>query len=466
MSVLRRCKIVVPVRLVGQTVCLLGLLTAFITSAQAADSALTLKNAVSAAQRNDPWLAGNRHSQNAVEAMSVAAGTLPDPQVSLGLANEPIDTFDFNQEPMTQAKVGVTQMFPRGNSLAIKRRQLETESRKFPFQRQDRKAKVVVMVGKLWLDAYNIQESISLIEKDRPLFEQLTDVVEAGYSAAFGKSRQQDFIRAQLEVTRLDDRLTMLRQKQEMLMEKLSQWVSDSFRQEYSDNPASGTALAWSKLELARPLPDIKMLRKSLYLTKENIKPQRLFEYFSDHPAFKALDKEIEASEVAVDLARQSYKPAWGVNASYGYRGSDQTGKDRADFVSVGVSFDLPIFTANRQDKEVQSSLSQSEAVKTKKWLLAREMIAGFEKNRAQLIRLNERQHLYNSQLLPQIHEQAEASLTAYTNDESDFAEVVRSRIAELNAQIDALNIAVERQKAIIELNYYFMENTDEIIAN
>jgi len=78
----------------------------------------------------------------------------------------------------------------------------------------------------------------------------------------------------------------------------------------------------------------------------------------------------------------------------------------------------------------------------------------------------NERQLLYQVQLLPQIHEQAEASLTAYTNDDGDFAEVVRSRIAELNAQIDALGIDVERQKNIIELNYYFIENSDDIIAD
>ena len=61
-------------------------------------------------------------------------------------------------------------------------------------------------------------------------------------------------------------------------------------------------------------------------------------------------------------------------------------------------------------------------------------MIADFEKARAQLFRLNERQNLYKNDLLPQMHEQAEASLTAYTNDDGDFAEVVRARIAELNA--------------------------------
>ena len=448
-----------------QVICLLGLLSTFIGMAQAADSTLTLETAVKAAQLNDPWLIGNRHSQDAIEAMSVSAGTLPDPQASFGFLNVPTDTFDFNQEPMTQLKVGVTQMFPRGESLALKRKQLETVGSQFPYQRLDRKAKIVVTVSQLWLDAYNAQESIALIEKDRPLFEQLVDIADASYSAAYGKSRQQDIIRAQLELTRLDDRLTMLRQRQEMFTEKLSGWVSDNFRKEYGERSSSMSSLPWSSLKLAKDLPDIKMLRKSLYLSNREITPQQFFEYVAKHPSLLALDQEIEASKIGIDLARQKYKPEWGINAGYAYRNEDRNGNDLADFVSLGVSFDLPFFTKNRQDKEVQSSVSQTEAVKTKKWTLVRKMIAGFEKTKKQLNRLNERQLLYQKQLLPQMSEQAEASLEAYTNDESDFAEVVRARIAELNAQIDALAIDVERQKAIIELNYYFMDNADDIIT-
>ena len=449
-----------------QLICFIGMSSVLTGVAQSAGNTLTLEEAVRAAQLNDPWLAGNRHSQDAIESMSVAAGTLPDPKVTFGLANLPTDTFDFNQEAMTQFKVGVAQMFARGDSLAIKRKQIETVGSQFPFQRLDRKAKIVVAVSKLWLDAYKAQESITLIERDRPLFEQLADVAEASYSAALGKTRQQDIVRAQLELTRLDDRLTVLRQKQEMLMEKLSEWLSEYFYEQYSDNSIAETVRPWSRLELDKNLPDIKLMQEPLYLAEKEADPQKLYEYFSRHPSLLAVNRQIEASKIGIDLAREKYKPVWGVNVNYGYRDEDQNGRDRADFVSIGFSFDLPYFTGNRQDKEVESSISQTEAVKTKKWALLRKMIAGFEKTRAQLNRLNERQLLYQVQLLPQIHEQAEASLTAYTNDDGDFAEVVRSRIAELNAQIDALGIDVERQKNIIELNYYFIENSDDIIAD
>ena len=60
------------------------------------------------------------------------------------------------------------------------------------------------------------------------------------------------------------------------------------------------------------------------------------------------------------------------------------------------------------------------------------------------------------------MHQQAEASLTAYTNDDGDFAEVVRARISQLNAQIDSLEIDVERQKTIASLNYYLTQTAQE----
>ena len=66
-------------------------------------------------------------------------------------------------------------------------------------------------------------------------------------------------------------------------------------------------------------------------------------------------------------MAKQKYKPEWGVNASYGYRDDDPMGNSRADLFSVGVTFDLPLFTDNRQDKEVKSAISKTEAIKTEK---------------------------------------------------------------------------------------------------
>lgn len=426
---------------------------------------LSLDNAVQAAQRNDPWLVRNNHSQDAVEARSTAAATMEDPKMSVGLANFPTDTFDINQEAMTQVKIGITQMLPRGDSLTIRQQQLQNLSRQFPFQRQDRRAKTVVTVSQLWLDAYTAQESVALIQKDRPLFEQLADVAEASYASGLGRTRQQDIVRAQLELTRLEDRLTMLKQQQETVQEKLAGWLRGHFRERYHTASAATEAELPRLYTLDKKMPHIAPLQQSLYTTPDKVETGELYQYFSEHPAVQAIEKKIEARRLGIDLAREKYKPQFGISAGYGYRADDSSARERADFISVGLSFDLPVFTKNRQDKEVQAAVSQAGAAKTEKWSILRRMIAEFEENRAQLNRLAQRQQLYQDRLLPQMHEQAEASLTAYTNDDGDFAEVVRARIAELNARIELLNITVAKQKAIIRLNYYFMQEAEEIIA-
>jgi hypothetical protein len=411
--------------------------------------------------------------------MSHAAASLPDPKMSIGLANLPTDGFDFSQEGMTQLKVGITQMFPRGDSLMIKNQQLRIKSEAYPFQRADRKAKVAVTVGSLWLDAYRVQQSIALIEQNRSLFEQLADVAQASYSSTLGKTRQQDIVRAQLELTRLDDRLDILAQQQNAYLGMLSQWLSTAFtsisntysKAKSSANTTQETMVELSqlqKMKLTEQLPQLDLIHQGLasaysegnhFQSNNWLSVDELAQHFAKHPAVFALDKKILATKTGINLAEQAYKPEWGVNASYGYRDDDPMGNSRADLFTVGVTFDLPLFTDNRQDMTVKSAISATEVVKTEKILLLRQLLGAFSSAQGRLTRLNSRKTLYQKRLLPQVNDQAEASLTAYTNDDGDFSEVVRSRIAVLNAEIEQLKITVEEQKIILELNYLFVGN-------
>lgn len=445
--------------------CGIGMLTFMTLSIHATESPfagsnapLSFQKAIKSAQQNDPWLTGSIHRQQSIESMSSVVNSLPDPKISLGFANLPTDGFDTNQEGMTQYKVGITQMFPRGDTLDIKKRQLLEQSEAYPFQREDRKAKVAVTVGSLWLDAYRVQQSIALIEKNRALFEQLADVAEASYSSALGKTRQQDIIRAQLELTRLEDRLDKLGQQKNRYEGMLSQWLTlYSSGSNSIDTADLIDDISLHNMVLSNSLPTIDLLNPRLVNSNNWQKPQELSPFLSLHPSVIAVDKKVNATKTGIQLAKQSYQPEWGVNASYGYREDDPTGSSRADLFSVGVTFDLPLFTENRQDKQVQSAISKTEAVKTEKLLLLRQLIGSYSSAKGRLQRLKERQELYSTKLIPQIHDQAEASLTAYTNDDGDFSEVVRSRIAVLNAEIDELTLDVEEQKIHLELNYLFV---------
>ena len=422
---------------------------------------LTLQQLAEVTLHNDPWLAGNQYTEESIKDLSISASTLPDPKVTLGLNNIAANSFNFSQEGMTSFSIGLSQNIPRGDSLALKKQQLELMGSQYPYQRLNRKALLILTSSKIWLEAYKAQQSIELIEQDRGLFKQLADVAQVSYSSTAGRTRQQDLIRADLELINLDDRLMQLKQKRDMALKKLLEWLSD-----YSVDQYNSRSLGATQLSLAKTLPDIKMLNSALYQSELPIKPEKLYPYLADHPAILSLEQKIKASEKGIELAKQKYKPEWGLNAAYGYRDHDLLGNTRSDLFSVGISFDLPFFTANRQDKQVKSAINQSESVKTEKWLAIRQLMAEFESTRYKLIRLNERRELFNNKLLPQTHIQAEASLTAYTNDAGDFAEVVRARIAELNASLEKLTIDVDRQQSIIELNYLFMKQPMNMIES
>jgi len=423
----------------------------------AASAELTMAEAVATAQRNDPWLQGSELRQQSVEAQAIAAGTLPDPMLDLGFANLPTDTFDFDQEAMTQFKVGVVQTFPRGDSRALGERRLSLLGEQFPFQRDERRARLAVTVANVWLDAWGARESVRLIEADRKLFEQLVDVAHSSYASAVGGTRQQDLVRSQLELTRLEDRLSVLHERLETSRSKLGQWLRPG-PQVSSDSNAGWLPGAYAAPALARQLPDIRLQHASLF-RDGTASPAQIAALLGEHPALKSLDSRIDASRVDIDLARQKYRPEWKVNASYGYREDGPTGQQRPDFFSVGLAFDLPLFTSRRQDQQLQSAIADSEAMRTEKMLALRSMVASFETQYARLQRLTQRQQLYRERLLPEMHEQAEASLSAYTRDDGDFAEVVRARIAELNARIEALDIDIARLQTITQLNYFFVSS-------
>ncbi|OUS70564.1 transporter [Pseudoalteromonas sp. A601] len=404
------------------------------TASSAYSNELSLEQALDYALDNEPWLTANKYQQAAVQAQSLAAGTLPDPILTLGLMNLPTNGFAFAQEGMTQLKVGVSQMFSRGDSLELKQQALAQSAQQYPWLRADRLAQVKTIVIESWLNAYRAQQSIALIERDKALFTQLIDITESSYASSVGKTRQQDIIRAQLELTRLEDKLVMLEQQFESAKKRMSQWLPMSMLTQ----PVS------AKRGDIKPLVDFTAL-----------KFEQLMPLLMAHPAIVAIEQRVTAKQTEVAVAKQSYKPQLGVNMGYGYRDDTPMDESRADLFSVGISIDLPLFTDNRQDQQVNAAIAMAESVKTEKLLALQKLKGTYFKEFSQLARLQQRDALYHTKLLPQMAEQAQATLNAYTRDDGEFSEVMRARISELNAKIDALNIQIDQQIIIARLNYY-----------
>lgn len=414
---------------------------------------LSLRDAVSRALTVDRWQVNNRLKQQVRLQEAKAASTYSDPTVSVKLMNLPSDSWDFSQEGMTQFSVGITQPLPRGDTLALREQKLRTEAKAIQLQQADRRAQITRRVSSLWLDAYLAQYIIQLIKADRALFVQMVEIAKANYSSTIGKTRQSDVIRAQLELVQLEDRITVEKNNLALATAKLNEWLHSARSRKESEAFLYRT----KEFQLPKSLPQVALNAKTKGIDQRQY-IMTLLEKVKNHPAALILETQSRIATTDIGIAEQQFKPQWSLNASYGYREDSPMGVERADLFSVGISFDLPIFTENKQDPLLAAATTQLDIVKNKRYLLIKEMASLLDAGLQQLIHLKKRQTLYQERLIKQTHDQAEAAITAYTNDDGDFAEVVRARISELNARIQAKRIDVEILKTIVACNYYLTQ--------
>ena len=86
-----------------------------LTCATARAQALSLEEALRAADLHSPRLAAQRHALSAAEQQGARAGELPDPKLRLGIENLPItgpDRYRYGMDPQTAGVIGLAQEFP------------------------------------------------------------------------------------------------------------------------------------------------------------------------------------------------------------------------------------------------------------------------------------------------------------------------------------------------------------------
>ncbi|WP_440905440.1 TolC family protein [Catenovulum sp. SX2] len=398
---------------------------------------LSLDALIKKAVQQDLWLKSNQLSEQAANAQSIAVDNWADPNFSLALANVPIDSLSLNQEGMTQVKFGVSQMLPRGDSQHIQQQQWQNVVAQHPIQRQLRQLQLTQQISLLWLEYKLAQQIEQRINQDQVLFEQMVELAKARYASAIGQTRQQDIIRAELELSQLHEKRLLQQQKQQNIQAQLAQWLPDIFSYQLNTTVA----------EIVLNQPDIS--------TNWRFQQMLVIKKLMQHPQVQLLDNQFKSRALDVQLSEQAYKPQWMVNASYAYR-ADGAQMDRSDFVSVGVSFDWPIFASNKQDQNNKAAIAKAEAVKTDKQFLLQTMYGQALAAAESYLLLQQRHQLYQDTLLDQSKQQAQAAITAYTNDDGDFAEVVRARIGELNTHIQSLQLHTQKLQQIVQLNYFF----------
>lgn len=359
----------------------------------------------------------------------IASATLMDPKIKVGVTGLPVDSFEFDEDPMTNISVGLMQQFERGSTLDLKQRMANQQADGLALQVHARELEVANAITSLWLELGYQQASEQILREKRRLLKEMEGFVRTNYS--IGKSEAQDLLNAQLQVSKLDEKLLANQQMQKRITGQMSEWLGDEWLTTATSLNANGP-LNWAKLEDTLSSTNAQ----TTYYAK-----------LSQHPMVKMADVNISVNRTQVDIAEQAYAPQFGVEVMYAYRqANNMRGEPASDLVSAYLTLDVPLFTGNRQDRSLSSAQYQVGASQAQKDTLLKQLNAKVNALTLERDKLKQRLSRYQSTLIPQASDRIKAVERGYQNNTAQFNDVIL-------ATSDELALKLEHQRLLTDLN-------------
>ncbi|MHB8453813.1 MAG: TolC family protein [Acidiferrobacterales bacterium] len=378
---------------------------------------LTLTEAERLALAHAPVLERARADVAAAAERPAYEGRLPDPQLTLSAINVPTDSFSLSQDSMTMVGIGLRQVFPPGHTLRLRTERAQDELERERMRLDIARRTLLKQVRSAWLDLYFAEASQRLLAAQREVARRDLAAAEGRYRAA--QESERSLLEARAELARLEERAATRRAEEAQLRAQLARWIG----------AASAAPLPASLPQLPPPADGFDPLQ---------------------HPEWRADEAAVTAAHADVNIARQEYKPGIMVDVMYGVR------QNAPDMVTAQVSFDLPIFPKNRQDRRLAQQIAQESAAQYDADDKRSELQATYNAVRAEYDADDTRVRIAEEQVLPNLKRQAELTASGFRRDQVDLRE---ARMKELDAEIDLLRLRVERAKAQAELLYLTGEN-------
>jgi outer membrane protein, heavy metal efflux system len=391
-------------------------------------TSLTMEEAARLAAIDQPLLTERQAKIQAEDQQAIAAAQLPDPQLSAGLKDLPIDTseaFSTRRDNFTEFSIGLSQDFPRSEKRRLQgaRKQLDADADRAALDNEQRMVRRDASLA--WLDVYEAEQSLRLAQHLTDEAALQVQALEKDYSN--GKASQADWLAARVDAGLAADKAHDWLHHVLRTRAGLSRWIGDA-----AERPI---AEALTMPGILNPLP-------------------ALMAGADHHPVIGNLDKQIEASATEVALARQSYKPDYSVEVYYAYR------RDFSDFVGVQFKVGLPYFTKDRQDRGLAAALEQSHASEDRKRDLLRELHAEVNQDYVDRRHYEERLADFDASIIPDAERRVETARSAYQAGRGSFDTVLLARRGLLDVRLQRLALAVESARAQVRLDYWSAAQT------
>ena len=393
----------------------------------AAQEPAGLEELLEEARARNPELAAAERLTEAAAARIPQAGALPDPVLSTGLMNVPIDGFDLRQDGMTMGSVQLGQRIPAPGTRGAREAVAVERYRAAEQEAEEVELAVLARLKAAYFELLFVDRALQVLTRNRALIVDLADVATARF--AVGRTPQQDVLRAQTEVTRLEEQLAGLAARRLAALAEINAILqrppTAPIAPEYPEPvlslalaaPAPG-AFTSAALDggLGEGLPSLQELQEQAVQSR---------------PMILAHVHRIEARRGAVRLAKRQRFPDMDVMLGYATRW------DRSDMITGMISVPLPIFSGRKQNQAVAEVEAELAADELQHHQMIAEIHAEVASLYAVLVRTREQILLLNEGVIPQARATIESATAAYQAGRVEFASLLEAQATLFRNEIE-----------------------------
>lgn len=355
-----------------------------------------------------------RAMEQKARALSTEApfsAALPDPVIGFGLANIPVDTFELDQEAMTQKQLFIAQKFPWAGTLSLKEKAAELKAMEASFQVDARRLSLDSTLAAIFYDLSFTLRSLDINQKLQALVTQSLRVAETRYGT--GKGLQQDILSAQVRLSEFMEEEMALVSREKAQRAKIGSLL----------NRQGGVAEKFDLIAVHLPsLPPAEKLIETAMLKNPDL-------------LAKITGSELADTEIA--LAEKAYMPGFDFRLAYGQREDDpNTGNDRADFFSATMAMTVPLWQEKKQDTKLAAAEQRKEAAESAVQGFRSRISNEIEKLVHELEGVRDSYELFRDALSVQARNLEDASLAAYSTGKIEFDTMLRARVKVLQTDL------------------------------
>ena len=385
----------------------------------AEEKALRPQDLLSGLIENNPQIRAARFRFEAATKRPSQAGTLPEPKASYTNVGVGHPLSRLNASEFAYHGFGVSQELPFPGKLGLASEEAKREAE---VEEQNYRAVVVDLTARLKVAYYEwlaTEKAIEITHKNGDLLSRFEEIARNRYTV--GKGLQSDVLKAQFEVSSLEQQFAMLDEKRQRAEAEIA------------------SMLALPSIALSAP-GDIQPSSLSMSLDD-------LLKATNESPGVKAEQKMTDARAVGINRSLKDFRPDFGVNLQW-----QHTGGNFPDYYMASVEVKIPIYFARKQRYALEESHARLDEAK-QNYRSAQQQAIYQVKDQYLAIQSSERiLSLYKTTLIPQASLTVDSSASAYEVGTMDFLSLVTNLTTLISLERQYYDEVVRHEEAILRL--------------